>query len=348
MEKNSQRLLNLANKRFSEVIRDGFQLFARNYGTLILPLAVFQIIIYILNSFLLTDLNLYVSSIEINIMDLMEQAVITPSDLNSIAQFLFFSIALLFVQNLIGALVITIAMCSVSNYIYNRYIYTETTFYPSFKSAFNTKIFLVILILGILLPLSSILLIPSIFIFAFFIFLVFTYNIKGIKKPAHEARRVAKGAFWKIICVFIINVMIISTIRIFYTSFISIFFSPNPNWFNPATRNYGMIILYDILINLVDILLAPLFICLLTALFASQKSRKDLGSSYQQRAYYVREEEYEPPSYLVKEKMETSEKDYIQEIQIEGKFYCPYCGVLVDRPKKFCPRCGESLSFIDN
>ncbi len=348
MEKNSQRLLNLANKRFSEIIRDGFQLFARNYGTLILPLAVFQIIIYILNSFLLTDLNLYVSSIEINIMDLMEQAVITPSDLNTIAQFLFLSIALLFVQNLIGAIVITIAMCSVSNYVYNRYIYTEITFSTSFKSAFNMKIFLVILILGIFLPLSSILLIPSIFIFAFFIFLVFTYNIKGIEKPAHEARRVAKGAFWKIICIFIINVMLISTIRIFYSSFIGIFFSPNPEWFNPATRNYGMIILYDILINLVDILLAPLFICLLTALFAVQKSKKDLGSSYQQRAYYVREEEYKPSSYQVKEKMETSEKVYERDIRIEGKFYCPYCGALVDSPKKFCPRCGESLSFIDN
>ncbi|MHA2275678.1 MAG: hypothetical protein ACXAC2_07930, partial [Candidatus Kariarchaeaceae archaeon] len=187
MENNSQRLLNLANKRFSEVIRDGFQLFARNYSTLILPLAVFQIIIYILNSFLLTDLNLYVSSIEINLMALWEQPVITPSDLNTLAMFLGLTIALLFIQNLIGALVITIAMCTVSNYVYHRYTHAEADFTTSFKSAFNTKIFVVILILGIILPLSSILLIPSIFIFAFFIFLVFTYNIKGIEKSIHEA-----------------------------------------------------------------------------------------------------------------------------------------------------------------
>ncbi|MHA2121927.1 MAG: hypothetical protein ACW990_12050 [Promethearchaeota archaeon] len=340
--------MSLANKGFSEVIRDGFRLFVRNYRTLIIPLAIFQIILLILNTFLLTDLNLHVNSIEINILDLMEQAVITESDLNAITRFLVLSIGLIFFQNLIGALVITIAMCSVSNYVYNRYIQTETSFSTSFKSAFNTKIFLVILIVGICLPFSSILLIPSIFIFAFFIFLVFTYNIKGIKKPAHEARRVAKGAFWKIIGIFLINVMIISSIRMLYTSFINLFFSPNPEWFNPATRNYGMIILYDILLNLVDILLAPLFICLLTALFAAQKARKDIGSSYQHRAYYVREEEYDPSSSQFGQKMGTSEKDHLQDIRIEGQFYCPYCGALVDRPKKFCPRCGENLSFIDN
>jgi hypothetical protein len=289
-----------------------------------------------------------VSSIEINLMALWEQPVITPSDLNTLAMFLGLTIALLFIQNLIGALVITIAMCTVSNYVYHRYTHAEADFTTSFKSAFNTKIFVVILILGIILPLSSILLIPSIFIFAFFIFLVFTYNIKGIEKSIHEARRVAKGAFWKIIAIFIINVMIISTIRIFYTSFIGLFFSPNPVWFNPATRNYGMIILYEIILNLVDILLAPLFICLLTALFATQKSRKDLVFSYQQRAYYVREEEINPSAYQVKEKLDTSDKDHARDIRIEGQFYCPYCGVLVDKPKKFCPRCGESLSFIDN
>ena len=348
MEKNSQRLVNLANKRFSDTIRDGFQLFIRNYGTLIIPLATFQIIILILNTFLLLDLNLHVSSIEINILDLMQQAVITDSDWNLITTFLLLTIALLFFQNLIGAIVITIAMCSVSNYVFSRYLQIETSFSSSLKSAFNTKIFLVIFIVGICIPLSSILLIPSIFLFAFFIFLVFTYNLKDIKKPAQEARRVAKGAFWKIIGIFLINLMIISTLRLFYTSFIDLIFSPNPEWFNPATRNYGMIILYDILLNLVDILLAPLFICLLTTLFAAQKAKKDLGSSYQHRAYYVREEEYESSYSQFKQKMESTDEDHLHDIRIEGRFYCPYCGVLIDRPKKFCLRCGENLSFIDD
>ena len=36
MEYNTQRLLNLANKRFSDILRDGFRLFIRSYGTIIL------------------------------------------------------------------------------------------------------------------------------------------------------------------------------------------------------------------------------------------------------------------------------------------------------------------------
>ena len=49
MENNSQRLVHLANKRFGDVLKDGFKLFSQNYKTLILPLAFFQVILIILN-----------------------------------------------------------------------------------------------------------------------------------------------------------------------------------------------------------------------------------------------------------------------------------------------------------
>jgi len=89
-----------------------------------------------------------------------------------------------------------------------------------------------------------------------------------------------------------------------------------------------MIILYQILLNLANILLAPLFICLLTVIFASLKAKKDLGVKYQRSYYSVREE----PTLIS---------------QNEGRFYCPYCGVLIHSLKKFCPRCGENLSPLN-
>ena len=63
MEINTQRLMVLANKRFSEVLNDGFKLFIKTYGTLILPLAFFQVILILLDVFLLTDFRLYLDNL---------------------------------------------------------------------------------------------------------------------------------------------------------------------------------------------------------------------------------------------------------------------------------------------
>jgi hypothetical protein len=169
-----------------------------------------------------------------------------------------------------------------------------------------------------------------------FIFLVFTYNIEEIEKPISEARAIAKGTNnkLKIIGVFIFNFCVIFIFSFMFNYLIDFFIDPNiisynyNIWLEPSTRNYGMIILYQILLNLVNILLAPLFICLLTGLFASLKAKKDLGLEYQRKYHSVRE--YET---LIS--------------QVEGSIYCPYCGVLINRLKRFCPRCGENLSPLN-
>ncbi len=341
MEKNTQRLANLANKRFSEILSEGFRLFFQNYGTIIIPLAFFQLILIILDTFLLTDLKVFIDSIGINIADLMARIVedipLNASEWNLISLFLFLSVILLFLQNLIGAIIITIAMCSVSNYILKKYMHIETDFSKSFKSAFNKKIFIVIFIVGICLPFSAMLLyIPAILVFSMFIFLVFTYNIEEIEKPISEARAIAKGTNnkLKIIGVFIFNFCVIFIFSFMFNYLIDFFIDPNiisynyNIWLEPSTRNYGMIILYQILLNLVNILLAPLFICILTVLFASLKAKKDFGLEYQRNYYSVREDE----TFFS---------------QVEGRFYCPYCGVLINRLKRFCPRCGEDLSPLN-
>ena len=77
MEHNSQKLINLANKRFGDVLRDGFKLFTQTYKTLILPLALFQVLLIALDILLLTDLRIYVSSLGAEIPDISED----PADL---------------------------------------------------------------------------------------------------------------------------------------------------------------------------------------------------------------------------------------------------------------------------
>ena len=357
----SQRSVDLANKRFSDIVLDGIKLFFHNYGKLILPLACFQVLLVILDIFILTDLKWYIDSMELNLSDILDKFAegvnITESEWNLLTSFLLLNIGLLFLENLIGAIIITVAMCSVSNYILKKQLHIETHFTQSLKSAFNKKIFLVILIIGICIPLGSILLfIPAIIIFGFYIFLVFTYNMEDTENPISEARRVAKGNFWKILGMFAFNFIFIFIFSFIYNSIIDVFFSSETfsnnynSWLDPSTRNYGMIILYQLLVNLVEILLAPLFICLLTSLFTSLKAKKDLGFSYQKQYLPVREpyrETYSQPMGLAQISDESVEDGTTSKLQLEGQFYCPFCGYRINIPKKFCPNCGESFSFID-
>lgn len=356
---NKQRLMVLANKRFSEVLNDGFKLFIKTYGTLILPLAFFQVLLIILEIFLLTDFRLYLDNLGVTYNVIMERfltgATLTASEWDFLSTYLILSFVLLFLQNLVGAIIISIAMCSVSTYVYKKYMKEDISLLESFKSAFNKKTMLVILIIGICLPVSSFLLfIPAIFVFVFFIFLVFTYNMEVSKNPISEARAIAKGAFWKIIGTFAFNVILISIISYFFVFFVNIILNTDSaifianfnSWHNPATRNYGMIIMYQILVNFVNIVMAPLFICLLTTLFSSLKAKKDMKYLYRQ-GYYPDKETYKETFQLQQQSHEiTEEKDSTPKFTLEGRFYCPFCGHFISTPKKFCSKCGESFEFI--
>ncbi len=359
MEVNTLRLANLANKRFSDILRDGFKLFIQTYKTLILPLAFFQIILVLLDIFLLTDFRYYLSTLETNyilIMDkLYDGLTLTANEWNFLGFFLILSYILIFLQNLIGAVIISIAMCSVSTYVFRKFMKDEISFIEAFKSSLNKKILLVVLILGICLPLSSLLLlIPAIIVFVFFIFLVFTYNMETKRNPISEARAISKGGFWKIAGVFAINVILISMISYFFNilfsfilntdsaSFIASYYS----WYDPITRNYGMIILYEILVSFVDIIFAPLFICLLTSLFSSLKAKKDLIYLHQQ-GYYPPREAFKEQYPLRQELYEVDEtKKSTLSTRLKEKYYCPFCGHFISIPENFCPKCGENLSFV--
>jgi hypothetical protein len=97
-------------------------------------------------------------------------------------------------------------MCLVSNYLYNKFIGNETKFFSEFKKAINGKLIFVILLLGVGISIGSILLyIPSIIIFGYYAFYIFTYNSEDSNEPTRDAREIARNSFWKIIGVFVVN-----------------------------------------------------------------------------------------------------------------------------------------------
>jgi hypothetical protein len=348
-EQNTHRLESLAEKGFKAILVNGFRLFTQNYRILILLLGLFQVLIVVLNTFLLTNLSWFIDSLGIDVLalldNLLEGGSLTASEWEMISLSLILDNLYIFLSNLIMAFCITISMCLTGNYLYKKYMYEEPDFAQSIKNAFNKKMVLPILIIGIILPIGSLLLfIPSIIIFYMFIFLIFTYNMEGVGKPIKRARAISKGAFWKIIGVMVIHFFLILVIDFGFQLAIS----PLLGWIDPNTRNYGLIFLSQILASLIDILFAPLFICLLTSLFASLKAKKDLiGFQFQRGITPIRNKYEDSYSKPIQSSIEEPLKESIPpNIQMEDKFYCPFCGVLVDRPKKFCSQCGQEFSFI--
>ena len=56
--------------------------------------------------------------------------------------------------------------------------------------------------------------------------------------------------------------------------------------------------------------------------------------SYQEYYYHPPYEDAEKDSYITPEPLSQL-----------GQFYCPFCGQMIRTPKRFCPHCGESLTF---
>lgn len=340
MEEDPKRLVYLANKKYSEVIGEGFKLFAKNYRYLILPFAIFGVLTIFLKILLLTEFELYINDLGRSISERLRP----PTDISEfiesefflIVQYLFLNFLLLIFQALIGGpvggIITTIAMCSVSTFLLKKHLNEEVYFVSSFKSSFNKRMLLVILVIGIGFPLGMFFLfIPSIIIYNFFIFLVFTYNMKDVENPISEARLIAKGAFWKLIGIIIINSILIATVSFIYKLIID--FVIDLSIINiSSTRNYGMKFLYQLLYSITDIIFAPLLICLLTCFFSKLKAQKDLDSKFIKR-YYPARKQAEPYKELAR-----------VEIPLEGEaIYCSFCGHLIKTPEKFCPNCGELL-----
>ena len=363
MEKDSHELDKniLANKKFGDFFSEGLLLFGRNYGKIILPFTLFLVISNILIVLLLTDLAWMSSEFTASLATIIDKFTTAPDTVTNaemilVMQSYMFDIVVMGVEGIIGAIFTVIAMCSVSKFLYKKYLYGNANFGEEFRKALNKKMILPIVILGLCVPSGTffLLFIPGIVIFYYYIFFVHAYDNKDIKNPARETRLIAKGNFWNIIGVFLASVIITLIISFPIQWILDLVWNVDASlyssWINPNSRNYVLLILYRLSTDVVGILLAPLFICILTPLFATSKARYDLG--YKKRDYSQRmgyQEEYTPYSSYPRES-ETYSRPINSGIapnvsDIKEGMYCPFCGVHIQTPKKFCVKCGESLQF---
>lgn len=332
MSDNHPKLNNHSNRRISEVVSEGFHLFGKNWITLILPLGLFFFFSLIIKNLLVVDLEWQVLTMTpaIEVILGKDPSLLTGGEIELMLKYLILGLSFLFLTNFIPTLFNVVAMCLVSNYLYNKFIGNETKLIPELKNALNGRILLVVLLLGvgssvgsILFYIPSILIfgssvgpilsyIPSIFIMGFYIFYIFTYHSDDSDHPIKEARGIAKGAFFKIIGVFIVNYLIILFGEFVYYLLFDDFLTQinSSSWYNPATRSYGRIILHEYLINIIQLLITPLFICLLTSLFVPLKTRKEQYIQYQ-------------TSYP--EIPQGNETPRIEKVSGSG-MYCPFCG----------------------
>ena len=335
MSRESQDLTRIAKKSYGESISDGFRLFGKNWAKIIVPLTLFYVIYLLLKTFLLADLN-WQGYVFGDIIVSMDPSNLTEADIAQLLSFLLIGLSAIFLDSIIYILFTALAMSSVSNYLYKKYLNLDTDFVQDIKKSFNSKLFVVLAILGLGVPLGFLfLLIPGIIIFGLYICSVFTYQFENIEKPLKQARVITKGAFWKIIGVFVISSLIIRVISMIYGFFLNLVWHVDAftlaSWYNPASRRYDMLFLNELLNNLVTIILGPLFICLLTTLFTSLKVRFDLG--YRRGYYQMPTEPYR------------TEQVQVQPEHVDSGLYCPVCGYHMGSKFKFCPNCGESLDF---
>jgi len=332
MSDDYPKLNNQSKKRVGEFLSEGILLFGKNWLTLIIPFGLLFITGIVIKNLVIVDLEWQLILITPKIELILEgdPYLISPEDLNLLLNYLVVGLSVIFFDGLFPTLFNVIAMCLVSNYLYNKFIGKDTKLIPELKKALNGRILLVILLLAVAFSVGYVLLfIPGILIFAFFIFYIFTYYSDDSEHPIKDARNLAKGEFWKIVGIFFFYNLIIYVFDTIYYMIIVNFLNANASWYNPSTRDYGSIILYDFILNLVPFLLTPLLVCFLTSLYAYLKARKEQYLRYQ-IPYQETPQSYEP---------------HIKEVISGPGIYCPFCGKYMRVKFQFCMHCGKRLEF---
>ena len=330
MAEDYPRIERSARKGFGQVLSEGFSFFGKNWITLILPIAIFFILAIIVAQLLSLNLNWQSTLLEpqLNMILQKDPSEINSNDLNTMMSYLavIFSIGL--IDSMSRSIINVLALCLIGNFLYQKFLGKEVKLGEEVKKAINGKMILVILLLGLGTSLGMVLLyIPSIIIIGFYSFSIFTYNNEELGYSIKSARSISKGSFWKVFGTFIIYNLIIGAINMFYQFIVGNFLIFNSSWLNPATLNIGMIILYYIIANLPEIMLAPLFICLLTSLYVHLKDKTTLAQ--QQYSFGISRNE---PTYSVPVE--------------DGKgIYCPFCGKFMHQHFQYCPNCGKELTF---
>ncbi|MFX1238163.1 MAG: hypothetical protein ACFE8P_10640, partial [Promethearchaeota archaeon] len=159
-----------------------------------------------------------------------------------------------------------------------------------------------------------------------------------------------KYSYSKIILVFLFSTSITFIVNLIYQEIVPLVWDVSNetiiSWMAPGTRNFLMLYIYRIVQDIIGILLAPLFISVLTVLFASLKARKDLG--YERipiRGSQLSITDTFPP--VLNNLSTPSEPNILATIKhsesLERKYgkFCNYCGSRRDPSKLYCSNCGK-------
>jgi len=325
----------ILTKSYIQLIIDGFKLFLKSYGHLILVFIIFIIISNLLITFAMADLRWFLST-ELFIGYLIYNLI------ESIVFLIFFFLA----------------TCSSSIYIFKKYNNRNPNFVNDFKQALNLRLIAVLLIFAVLIPLIQYffiffpfnpitailyLLNPSqtiydisLYIFyavleitisSYFIFMIFTYSIKENISMYRKARSLSRGSNLQIFSIILFYFILMELMGFVFTSGfhnlfdisqISIFVIYDPN-----NRDYGLILFYQFFTSIPSIIFGPLLICLLTPLFTSQLIKKS-----------------KPSDLLISSKQEVEK--IITELKFVGN--CLYCGKFIKSTyDDLCPYCGNTL-----
>ena len=337
MSEDPVELNRIANKSYGNLLSDGFSLFVKTYKSIIIPIGLFFIISVILRQVLLVDLRWDLSVLEVNISPILnsDPYSITPEELQLMMNYLMTSLGVAVLDLLISNIFTILALCSVAFFLYKYYNYQDTSLREGIKGAFNKKMIPILLLLGLGIPLGIFtLFIASIIIFGFFIFSIYTYQLKDNENSLKSARKYSKGVFWRIVGVLVISSLITSVINFIYQLIFDFAWpvdtATTMSWYNPSTRRLDLLIIYALAQNLIPLLLEPLFICLLTPVFTSAVAKNHLRYGIMA-----------PP--LIRH---PSISKPLKEPQFSDKgIYCPFCGNFMEFKLNFCPNCGEKLNF---
>lgn len=244
---------NQRDKKFNEIIIDGFKLFINNFIRIFPIFLIFLSIGIIIKVFSLTEINYQL----IIIQDQLGENLVN-------AEFILLYFGAIFLEFLIMNLFIILAISLVSLYLYKRYTNQEANYTKDLKKTINKNLVFILLLLGIGVPFSMFLIIPGLLIYGYYIFSIFTFNIPEIKKPLSKAKEISEGYKRRIIIIFLIGLLII-----FSGNIINNLFLGDTYRSLIISRNYGELIIHFFICNLIGIILSPLIICLLTPLFSS-------------------------------------------------------------------------------
>ncbi|MGV9174282.1 MAG: hypothetical protein ACOC35_17170, partial [Promethearchaeia archaeon] len=271
-----------ANKSFGNIISDGFRLFISNYAKIIIPFFIFLSISSILKNTLLYDLQVQVNVLTDELMGIYDDLLgssdfqVSEAQYDKMMSYIVLNSLLTFLNSLIGLIFTVIAMASVSNYLLKRYNGEETDFWKEFKATFQNKnLISLVLLLAAGLSVGAVLFyIPSIIIYLFYIFSIFTFHNEEQDGQLSRAKSISKvsSAKTRLIGLFILTTIITEIVN----SVVFIFSD-----FLPATSSFGVFILYNWLFDLPSILLGPLLISFLTPLYSHLRSKKEF--QYQSR-----------------------------------------------------------------